>query len=146
MPQPLTQRRLLLTRYKDRDEIANEILELQDGKAPRSKSHDENPWKELLASEHHPKTMHDLKVKLRQHDVAHDKQVEFYEDKLFTLYVISRDLTVKGLMLAEENRKLNDERNSFRKLIRRMFALFGERTKNRLQKMNPLRLFKKKKA
>lgn len=138
VPQPLLlrgQQSVLTKKYKNRDDIANEIIDLQGDSFHVTKTHDENPWKRILEHEQRHKTIGSLKRDLHHAEVSHEKQVDFLEQKLFSLYEIALDLTIKDLKMSAELTKLQAERNSFRKLVRRMFALFRERVSRRVTKV-----------
>jgi len=116
-------------RYKVRDEIANEIKELEGGKVQKSHSHDENPWKHTLEERH--ETMSTLKHKYRslldKEERDHTKKVKNLEEKLTILYAITQELAAKDLEIVTKLDELQQEHDSVLKLIRRIFGLTGER-------------------
>ena len=111
-----------------RDEIAHEIQEIDDGPA-HVKTHDENPWKEVLAVEHHNRKQV-LKQKLhaiKEENKELDKHVHALENKLETLFAVTEVLYMQEEELQQEVKDLKAERNSLRKMAGRTVVLLGKR-------------------
>lgn len=110
-----------------RDEIANEIIEEQ-GPAHVT-THDDNPWKEVLAEEHHNRKqvlkqkLHAIKVENK----ALDKQVHELQLQLESLFAVTEVLYVEEAELQQEVADYKAERNSLRKTAGRTVVLFGKR-------------------
>lgn len=139
VPQVATVYRPLATslQFKDRDEIAHEIAELQGDVVP-STSHDENPWKEILNREHPHNTVEQLKRDLRHHEKDNAKQVALLERKLFALYRLSVDLTLKGIAMSQELIQLRKERDSLRTLVGRLVHVLFRRVTYPFRKVGSL--------
>jgi len=136
LPQQATlQRPATKLGYKEkRDEIAHEILDLQKpGTFQKSKTHDANPWKEALEEEHETVTSLDHELKVEK--IQHEKRVRKLEEKMAVLFGITEDLAVKDLEMAAKIKELEEERNSLRKMTRRVFRLLADRVKSRLGKI-----------
>lgn len=111
-----------------RDEIAHEIQDEITGPV-HDKTHDDNPWKEVLAVEHQSRK-HALKQKLgaiKMENKELDKHVHALEDKLETLFAVTEVLYVQEEELQKEVKDLKAERNSLRKMAGRTVVLFGKR-------------------
>jgi len=111
-----------------RDEIAHEIQDTADSPA-HVKTHDDNPWKEVLAVEHNSRK-HALKQKVAAIKVENkelDKQVHALENKLETLFAVTEVLYVNEEELQQEVKDLKAERNSLRKMAGRTVILLGKR-------------------
>ena len=114
---------LLTTR---RDEIAHEI---QDMEGAHVSTHDANPWREVLATEHQSR-QHVLKQKLNSIKMENkelDKHVHALEDKLTSLFAVTEVLYVQEAELQQEVKDLRNERNSLRKCAGRTVYLLGKR-------------------
>lgn len=110
-----------------RDEIAREIEE-EIGPVHVT-THDENPWKEVLAGDHQNRK-HLLKQKLatiKKENKELDKQVNALEHKLETLFAVTEVLYINEEELQQEVKDLKAERNSLRKMAGRTIVLFGKR-------------------
>lgn len=117
--------RILLS--ASRDDIAAEIQSLEH--SPHITTHDENPWKEVLATEHESRK-HALKKKLNTIKLENqqlDKQVHALENKLESLFAVTEVLYVQEAELQQEVKDLKAERNSLRKTAGRTVVLFGKR-------------------
>lgn len=115
---------LLSTR---RDEIAREIEE--EVGPVHVTTHDENPWKEVLAGDHRNRKQV-LKQKLgaiKMENKELDKHVHALEHKLETLFAVTEVLYVNEEELQREVKELKAERNSLRKMAGRTIVLFGKR-------------------
>lgn len=117
----------VLSSSKSRDEIAEEIQSIEH--SPHVTTHDDNPWKEVLAVKHESR-QHALKKKLSEIKIENkelDKQVHALENKLETLFAVTEVLYVQEEELRQEVKDLTDERNSLRKTAGRTVVLLGKR-------------------
>jgi hypothetical protein len=120
-----------------RDGIAHEILALEGDNAHRSNSHDQNPWKEYLKRSSKNKKHPESAETLIKDAGTHTKEVtvESLQKDLYSLYQIAQQLTESELQVAGELIELQKERNSIRKLARRIVVLTKERIVSRFQKL-----------
>jgi hypothetical protein len=129
--------------YKDRrDEIAKELMEIVPGEHKAKYSPDHSLWKRIMELEKAGDQAYELRKKLesiknqqeRGYYMKENETVQRLEKLVLSLFHITRELNVEDVQLLEQVARLEEERNSLRKLIRRTFALLGERINNTVGK------------
>jgi len=123
------------TEMSYREDLANEIIQLQGDSFARTKSHDENPWRQLLEETQPHETPEKLIRALRKDNAKTENEVEILKAELFTLYNYASQLTTRELELVNYAMKLEDERDSIRQLVGRIFVVMKNRVVNRTRKV-----------
>jgi hypothetical protein len=120
--------------YKDRDEIAHELMELIPGehRAKVSKYY-YNPWKRIMELENAEDQARELRTKLETMK-SEKHTIERLEQLVYSLFLITRELNMEEVKLLVQLSLMEEERNSARKLLKQTFSVVNKRIKNTVGK------------